>query len=231
VSHSQARLSQQALRAHSLVLCCVAQEEAAEDAKRAKVSSNLGIVVRKPLNREDMISRDYNAELKARVGTKTLVSPDNPNAAGFLCKETGKTLRDSISYLDHINGKKRASLYMEPPLRHGTDCDCASSAEQRALGMSMRVERSTLEDVQAKFEAHKRQREEEAQRPGAPGFEARVQAAVEEEEHVKQQRRERKVEKKKQQQQIEAGPAAEEDGGGLDPEMAAMMGFKGFAGR
>jgi U4/U6.U5 tri-snRNP component SNU23 len=97
--------------------------------------------------------------------------------------------------------------------------------------MSMRVERSTLEDVQAKFEAHKRQREERAQRPGAPGFEARVQAAVEEEEHVKQQRRERKLEKKKQQQQIEAGPAAEEDGGGLDPEMATMMGFKGFAGR
>lgn len=84
------------------------QEEEAEDAKRAKVSSNLGIVVRKPLNREDIISRDYNAELKARVGTKTLVSPDNPTAAGFFCKETGKTLRDSISYLDHINGKKRA---------------------------------------------------------------------------------------------------------------------------
>jgi U4/U6.U5 tri-snRNP component SNU23 len=78
------------------------------------VSSNLGIVVRKPLNREDMISRDYNAELKARVGTKTLVSPDNPNAAGFFCKETGKTLRDSISYLDHINGKKRACPFMEP---------------------------------------------------------------------------------------------------------------------
>ena len=72
------------------------------------MSSNLGIVVRKPLNREDIISRDFNAELKARVGTKTLVSPDNPNAAGFFCKETGKTLRDSISYLDHINGKRRA---------------------------------------------------------------------------------------------------------------------------
>lgn len=81
---------------------------AGEDAKRAKVSANLGIVVRKPLNQQDMISRDYNLELKARVGTRTLVSPDNPQAAGFYCKETGKTLRDSISYLDHINGKRRA---------------------------------------------------------------------------------------------------------------------------
>lgn len=81
---------------------------AGEEAKRAKVSANLGIVVRKPLNQTDMIARDYNLELKSRVGTRTLVNPDNPNAAGFYCKETGKTLRDSISYLDHINGKKRA---------------------------------------------------------------------------------------------------------------------------
>jgi len=80
---------------------------AGEEAKRAKVSANLGIVVRKPLNQTDMIARDYNLELKSRVGTRTLVNPDNPNAAGFYCKETGKTLRDSISYLDHINGKKR----------------------------------------------------------------------------------------------------------------------------
>lgn len=97
--------------------------------------------------------------------------------------------------------------------------------------MSMRVERSTLEDVQAKFEAHKRQREEEEHRPGARGFEERVQAAVQEEEQLRQQRRERKLEKKKQQQQLlEAGPA-DADGGGLDPEMAAMMGFSGFSGR
>jgi hypothetical protein len=32
----------------------------------------------------------------------------------------------------------------------------------RALGMSMRVERSTLEEVQARFEEKKRQREAEA---------------------------------------------------------------------
>ena len=40
---------------------------------------------------------------------------------GFMCKETGVVLRDSSSYLDHINGKK----------------------QQKALGLSMRVERST----------------------------------------------------------------------------------------
>ena len=44
---------------------------------------------------------------------------------GFVCKETGKVMRDSISYLDHINGKK----------------------QQKMLGMSMRVERSNVHQV------------------------------------------------------------------------------------
>ena len=84
------------------------QSEASADAQRAQVSASLGIVVRKALNQQDMISRDFNAELRAKVGTKTLINPEDPGAAGFYCKETGKTLRDSISYLDHINGKRRA---------------------------------------------------------------------------------------------------------------------------
>ena len=84
------------------------QSEASVDAQRAQVSASLGIVVRKALNQQDMIARDFNAELRAKVGTKTLINPDDPGAAGFYCKETGKTLRDSISYLDHINGKRRA---------------------------------------------------------------------------------------------------------------------------
>ena len=45
----------------------------------------------------------------------------------------------------------------------------------RALGMSMRVERSSLEDVQAKFEEHKRKREEAA--PVQPSAFARLAGA------------------------------------------------------
>ena len=72
------------------------------------MSSSLGLVVRKPLSVEGRIERDYVADLRARVGTKQLVNPDTQEGAGFLCKESGKLGRDSISYLDHINGKKRA---------------------------------------------------------------------------------------------------------------------------
>ncbi len=113
------------------------QEEAAEEAKRAKVAGNLGIVVRKPLNQQDMIARDYNAELKSRVGTRTLINPDDPGAAGFYCKETGKTLRDSISYLDHINGKRRACRLLtaaSTPVWPGTDVRLYAKRRAKSTG-------------------------------------------------------------------------------------------------
>jgi U4/U6.U5 tri-snRNP component SNU23 len=183
--------------------CAVAQDEAADEAKRAKISANLGIVVRKPLSVADRIERDYSADLRARVGTKTLVNADTQEGAGFLCKESGKVMRDSISYLDHINGKK----------------------QMRALGMSMRVERSSLEEVQARFEENKRQRE--AAKATEPSFEARVGWAEEQEEAQRRQRKERKLEKKKE-KDAKAPPVLEIEG--VDPEMAALMGFAGFAG-
>ena len=203
-----------------------AQEAASEEAKRAKVAENMGIVVRKPLNQQDMIARDFNAELRSRVGTRTLVSPDNLQAAGFYCKETGKTLRDSISYLDHINGKRRACPPSPSPL-------CRPSppfAEVKALGMSMRVDRSTLEEVQGKFEAHKRKKEEAAA-AAPPSFEQRVAANAEEEERERIAKREKKAAERKA-REAEREAAAAEAGEGMDPEMLAMMGFGGgFKGR
>ena len=49
-------------------------------------------------------------------------------------------LRDSQSYLDHINGKYH----------------------NRALGMSMTVEKSTADDVRKKFEVLKKDKDEPA---------------------------------------------------------------------
>ena len=64
--------------------------------------------------------------------------------------------------------------------------------------------------------------------PSTPsGFDARVQWAEEADEEQRRARRERKLEKKKASKEA-AAPAA--DDGGMDPEMAALMGFGGFAG-
>ncbi len=58
----------------------------------------------------------------------------------------------------------------------------------------MRVERSTLEEVQLRFDANKRAKEVQAQ--AQPSFEARVAWATEEEEAQRAARKLRKLEKK-----------------------------------
>ena len=58
--------------------------------------------------------------------------------AGYFCNVCDCILRDSASYLDHINGKYH----------------------NRALGMSMRVEKSTVDDVRTRLEKLKEGREQ-----------------------------------------------------------------------
>lgn len=191
----------QAIRTLQRCSRCASQELADEE-KRARLSANLGIVVRKPLNRADIISRDFE-ELRARVGTKTLVNPDTNEGAGFMAG--GKLLRDSISYFDHINGKR----------------------QNAALGMSMRVERSTLEEVQERFAEQKRKRD--TAKAAEPSFEARVAWATEEEDKQRAAKKERKLEKKKREAAAAAAAAPEPEG--ADEEMQRLMGFGGFASK
>eukprot|EP00740_Mantoniella_antarctica_P023424 CAMPEP_0198686980 /NCGR_PEP_ID=MMETSP1468-20131203/35182_1 /TAXON_ID=1461545 /ORGANISM="Mantoniella sp, Strain CCMP1436" /LENGTH=191 /DNA_ID=CAMNT_0044433939 /DNA_START=87 /DNA_END=659 /DNA_ORIENTATION=+ len=153
-----------------------AQREKLEDDKERAKSIRPpegAIVERKSLSLGSIIQRDYKRELESRVGTKSIVNLDTGEGLGFMCKETGVVLRDSMAYLDHINGKK----------------------QQKALGLSMRVERSTVDQVKARFDAHKRKKEEE-QATGHVDFNKRVAMAEEDEEEVRRQRAERKKAKK-----------------------------------
>jgi hypothetical protein len=118
-----------------------AERERVEDEKFGfkKPSVPAGAIVeRKELNVASIIQRDYKKELEARVGTKTLVNLDTGEGLGFKCKESGVILKDSMAYLDHINGKK----------------------QQKALGMSMVVERSSVEQVKNAFVNAKRKKQE-----------------------------------------------------------------------
>ncbi|KAL5996331.1 hypothetical protein ACLOJK_026408 [Asimina triloba] len=169
-----------------------------------------------PVQRKPLKHRDYEVDLDSRLGKTQVVTPIAPlsQQAGYYCSVCECVVKDSANYLDHINGKKH----------------------QRALGMSMRVERASLQQVRERFETLKK-------RKVAGSFtehdlDERILKQQQEEEEKKRQRRERKKEKKygnstpntqashfidETRKEKEAENDAEED-----PDVAAMMGFGGF---
>ena len=99
----------------------------------------------------------------------------------------------------------------------------------RALGMNMRCERATLEDVQARLRSHKpSDRKKTAadpfdERSALEELDARIDKLREEEEMEKNTKREYKRQKKAEQ--------AQEAREGLADGFESMMGFAGFGGK
>ncbi|GMY21858.1 zinc finger matrin-type protein 2-like [Fagus crenata] len=170
-----------------------ARERERQEEARSKSKSKGPPVQRKPLKH-----RDFEVDLESRLGKTQVVTPVAPlsQQAGYFCSVCECVVKDSANYLDHINGKKH----------------------QRALGMSMRVERASVDQVKQRFEVLKKRR--------APGsfteqdLDERIIKQQQEEEERKRQRREKKKEKKKEK--------VTEEETEMDPDVAAMMGFGGF---
>ncbi|KAG8487004.1 hypothetical protein CXB51_020456 [Gossypium anomalum] len=178
-------------------------ERAREREKQEAEGRNKSKAKGPPVQRKPLKHRDYEVDLESRLGKTQVVTPVAPlsQQAGYYCSVCECVVKDSANYLDHINGKKH----------------------QRALGMSMRVERASLKQVQERFEQLKKRKP-----PGSfteQDLDERIIKQQEEEEERKRQRRERKKEKKKEK-------AAEEEPE-IDPDVAAMMGFviQAFGGR
>lgn len=72
------------------------------------------------------------------------ISSIGQQQGGYWCEVCKCLLKDSIAYLDHINGKKH----------------------QRALGFSMRVERSSVSSVKGRLDTLKAAAEEKAKKSG-----------------------------------------------------------------
>ncbi|KAH7440564.1 hypothetical protein KP509_04G112900 [Ceratopteris richardii] len=148
------------------------------------------------IQRKPLKHRDYEVDLTSRLGKTQVVTQVAPlnQQAGYYCSVCECVVKDSANYLDHINGKKH----------------------QRALGMSMRVERATLKQVQERFESLKRRKTDFTEQD----FETRLVKQQEEEEERKRRRKEKKKEKKREKLLEEEPPD--------DAEVAALMGFGGF---
>jgi len=132
---------------------------------------------------------------------------------GWHCRVCDCFLKDSHTYLDHINGRKH----------------------QRKLGFSMRVERSTKDQLLDRLNQLTKKKEEEEGKgdnleDDPVNYEDAVAAKDEEARRRKEERRRRRQERKKMKQESVEEVEEEDVEAQVDPAMAEMMGFSGFGG-
>lgn len=184
----------------------------------------------------EIINPDAAATVRSQVAEASGIDKDTAvtkSGVGWHCRVCDCFLRDSHAYLDHINGRKH----------------------QRNLGYSMRVERSTKDQVADRLAAlvkqkEKSKKESEFDEPQEEEMyndmvKAKDKELKKKQEERKRERKERRKKKKEEQKNetkpttaedtTEAGSAQEANGeedeaGGIDPNLAAMMGFSGFGG-
>ncbi|WWC86015.1 uncharacterized protein L201_000886 [Kwoniella dendrophila CBS 6074] len=157
--------------------------EAAMLAGKAPPRRRLGDDLPKPTKnlearKEDL---DLNKNLNKTMLVQTSTTGKGPKGAGFYCEMCNRTFKDSLSYLDHINGR----------------------GHLRMLGQTTQVERSTLTQVRAKIAAL-RESTKTAVTAKNFDFQARLKAVREAESVEKDKRREerkRKREKKREEEE------------------------------
>jgi U4/U6.U5 tri-snRNP component SNU23 len=226
-----------------------------EDEKEEFVPAERGAVGPDGSDRAYLKARKARVDLDSKVGTSEIISAEaaattrlygedaDPSkgagdgvvktGVGWHCKVCDCFLKDSHTYLDHINGRKH----------------------QRKLGYSMRVERSSKDQLLSKLEELSKKKELDQQRSGSGAtildYRELVQSKDEEERRRKEERRQKRLDRKKrlaeqeEQRQNESedngndedrnenGEEAEDEDAEpqVDPALAAMMGFSGFGGK
>ncbi|CAI5745254.1 unnamed protein product [Peronospora destructor] len=172
-------------------------------------------------------ARSAKILLEDSVGTIKVVkkSEELSKHGGYYCEVCECGLKDSVAYLDHINGKKHL----------------------RKLGFSMRVERSTVDQVKNRLQSACKRKYDfltTKKLNTMEDYEKKLKAMEEKEAQVKQQKKEQKRAKKlgkqvsdldhldiKHNEVVETiSEAADKVPDDAEAEMMAKMGFGGFGG-
>jgi U4/U6.U5 tri-snRNP component SNU23 len=164
----------------------------------------------------EFVNPEASATTKSMVGDGTSIKDGvTKSGVGWHCRVCDCFLKDSHTYLDHINGRKH----------------------QRNLGYTMRVERSTTDEVKNRLERLTKEKEKKNE-PLESAASTNFEDAVKQKDDEAQKRKEERARKRKerkikvQEKPVEEDEEEEEEveAGGMDPAMAAMMGFSGFGG-
>ncbi|KAJ1647812.1 U4/U6.U5 snRNP associated protein [Coemansia erecta] len=188
-----------------------------EDERRRR--KGLKSLARQPADaakpREMLQARKQTVDLEGMVGKVQVVQASSAASGqpGFYCSVCDVTVKDSLTYLDHINGKNH----------------------QRMLNRGMKVASETVDDVLAKLESLRRIRKQRLKQSSADyDFHEQVkrQELLKEEKRQRRKRAQAQKKKKRQQHKSKAddGEEIDTETGSIDDndDMLAAMGFSSF---
>ena len=172
-----------------------------------------------PKPTELMKAREIPLELDKNLNKTIIVSAGTKGAGqpGFYCDVCNKTSKDSVGYMDHINGRARQFIRFVT-VQHDTDSPCAT--DLRKLGQTTRVVRSSLNDVRQKI-ADLRAKTSATTESKQYDFDERIREIKALEAAGKLEQKNAKKKKKLE----DAAKLTE----GQDEEMMKAMGFAGFS--
>ncbi|KAJ2616108.1 U4/U6.U5 snRNP associated protein [Coemansia sp. RSA 1365] len=181
------------------------KEEEDEDRRRKGLKPRPAFTRESKEPLELLQARTATVNLEGMIGKSQVVQASSAASGqpGFYCKVCDVTVKDSLSYLDHINGKKH----------------------QRVLNRSMTVATETVEDVVAKLQSLRQARIRQMA-PSNYDFRKQVSAQQQIDADKKQKRRETRR-RHRQEKALAASTDANKSEEPKD-EMAAMMGFGAF---